>query len=72
MAGRYEPTIQKELRPIVKRLRKEGWQLVPTGGTHARLINPEGRTVLTLATSSCNYRAVKKALSVLRKEGVKI
>lgn len=70
--SKFTPTIQKELRPAIKRLRKQGWTIEPTGSTHVLVRDPDGRAVTTLATSTCNRSAYKRALTALRRAGADV
>ena len=41
-----QASIPKDLRPIAKRLRKQGWEIV-VEGHHVRWTNPDGQSVTT-------------------------
>lgn len=70
--SRYTPTLHKDLKPTIKRLLKQGWEIAPTGKGHVRVITPEGRTATILAGSTCNRRVVKKTLVQLRAAGADV
>lgn len=66
--------IPKDMRPLVKRAKKAGWQVTPTGSGHVRLVNPDDlkRSVVLPTSPGYKSRSVKNARADLRRAGLKI
>jgi hypothetical protein len=63
--------IDKEFRPLVKRLQKLGYAVATKGHKgHPKVLRPDGSLVCPLPTSSSDVRAVKNAVAQLRANGV--
>lgn len=67
---RPPPALCKEVRPIAKRAKRQGWRIFGTKNGHNMWVSPEGRKVYTSATPS-DSRAIKNFLSQLKKAGFK-
>lgn len=58
----------KEIRPIAKAAKRQGWEIHGTRNSHNVWISPDGRKVYTSATPS-DPRAMKNFLAELRRNG---
>ena len=61
--------IAKDLRPVAKLARRQGWTLEQRKGGHLRWQPPAGDYIVTSATPS-DARAVKNARRDLRRAGL--
>lgn len=62
---------RKDIRALIRRLRKQGWQAVILSSGHWRLTNPDGERITMSATPS-NHRAFKNARADARRRGGKV
>jgi hypothetical protein len=44
--------VSKDLKPLLRRCRREGWTVEPTGGGHLRWQPPSGQYIVTSLTGS--------------------
>lgn len=58
----------KDIEKLVRKARKQDWQVEVTGGNHIRFTSPDG-LVVTSGKSTCQV-GVKKVTSQLRKAGL--
>lgn len=64
---------RKELRPIVKRARKQGWKVDVTRGGHVRFVPPpSGGSMVIASASASDSRAMKNLRAQLRRAGMEI
>lgn len=59
---------KKDLLPILKKLKEQGFEVQPTKSTHWRVVSPAGRRCNIPATPS-NHRQVKNITTRLRRIG---
>ena len=63
-------TVPKEVRALIKKARKQGWSVEPSGSGHVLLRSPKGE--LVVVSSSCSdRRAWRNTRSELEKRGVR-
>jgi predicted RNA binding protein YcfA (HicA-like mRNA interferase family) len=63
--------MNKDMKEIVRQLRKQGWDVSPTRNGHFRARSPNG-SVYTLPHSPSDRRSVKNARSDLRRLGAEL
>lgn len=61
----------KDMRQLARRLRKQGWTVVTTGGGHQLATSPDGTQIRMSGSPSCS-RAVANAKAMLRRAGAKV
>jgi hypothetical protein len=62
------PALYKQIRPIAKKARKQGWEIERTRGGHTLWISPGGARLYTSSTPS-DGRAFKNFVAELRRAG---
>lgn len=63
-----EPALYKEIRPIAKKAKKQGWRIYRTRGGHNMWVSPHGEKLFNCATPS-DGRGVKNFVAQLRRAG---
>lgn len=64
--------IDKEFRPLAKKLRKLGYRIEHRGGKHPKVYRPVGTFLCPLPTSSSDRMAVIAKTTELRRMGVPV
>lgn len=62
--------MDKTRREIIKSLRRQGWR-IEDGGKHIKCYSPDGATIVTMARTASDHRAIKNLKSRLKKGGWK-
>lgn len=69
MSRRTDPAMPKELRPLIKKARAQGWTLEGGGRRHYKLRNPKGDYAIVFAASGSDQREIKHLTTRLRRAG---
>lgn len=64
-------TLHKDLRPLAKIAKKQGWRVIPTKSGHVIFLGPHGQRVVTASTPS-DYRGHLNCVARLRRAGMRI
>lgn len=64
-------TGSKDIRQMVRALRKQRWTVVPTNGGHQRATSPDGEIVHMPSTTS-SWSTIANVRSQLRKAGAQL
>lgn len=64
-------TPDKDLRKLLKHLRKQGFQVERSGRGHIRIRSPHGSSYVTSCTAS-DYRARKNLVAAMRRMGARL
>lgn len=63
--------VDREFKPIAKRLQKLGYSIVTRGHKgHAKVLRPDGTFVASIPSSCSDVRALRNFTSELRSRGV--
>lgn len=62
--------MDKEVKKLIKELKKQDFD-VDEKGKHPKVYSPDGRWIVTLPSSSSDWRGLKNATSELKKHGYK-
>jgi hypothetical protein len=60
--------VKKDLKQLLARLVKAGWQVRKTKRGHIKAISPQGELVV-MGSTPTDYRGLKNALALLRRKG---
>lgn len=60
----------KDLRPLVKQLKKAGYTVAPTKGGHYGVYAPDGALLQVFAASASDHRALKNLRADLKRKGM--
>jgi lipoate-protein ligase A len=61
---------QKDFTKLIRQLRKNGYCVEVRGSGHYAVTSDSGKLLVSLPASSSDHRAIKNAISVLRREGI--
>ena len=62
--------MDKTYKKIIKSLERQGWRIV-VGGKHVKCFSPDGETIVTIANTASDHRALKNNKARLRRGGWK-
>lgn len=62
--------IHKDLRPLVKELRKRGYTIAQTRGNHYGVYAASGTLLQVFAATASDHRAIKNLRADLRRKGM--
>lgn len=61
--------MKKELQELIQEAERQGWRAVRTQKGHWALYAPDGRTIVHLAGTPSDWRAIHNAISRMRRAG---
>lgn len=62
--------MDKARKQIIKSLTRQGWKIVH-GKKHVKCYSPDGETIVTMATTASDHRALQNTKARLRRGGWK-
>ncbi len=61
--------MNKEVKAIIREAERQGWRSRLMSNGHTRLYAPDGKTQITLPGTPSDHRALKNAISDMRRVG---
>jgi predicted RNA binding protein YcfA (HicA-like mRNA interferase family) len=62
--------VHKDLRPLVKQLKKNGYTVAQTRGNHYGVYAPDGKLLQVIAGTTSDHRSMKNLKADLRRKGM--
>jgi hypothetical protein len=65
-------SVCKDLRPLVRKARKQGWSMHWTGSGHLAMVNPRGHMVTTSVRNLSGVRKLHNVRAALVRAGLRL
>lgn len=64
--------MKKDMKRLLAQAEAAGCRIVPTNGGHVSIYCPDGKTIVTAASTPSDHRSIKNTVALLRRAGVTI